>query len=177
MRGEARELATQAGRGAAGAASRRGIYLLLAACLLAAAVAVVIAVLFFSSRADGELSAQPRLQGALRPGSPGFEEALAGIHVEAARKGPARVVFTERLVELTTIVRNETGRTLRGLEVRAVMVGEDGSPLVEGSALPVPEQQTRLEPGEAMEVRVRLSRPREAREAAAHVEVTGVLFD
>jgi hypothetical protein len=53
-------------------------------------------------------------------------------------------------------VRNFTGRTITGLEVRAAVVDHDGKPVKERTVVVIPGRQADLEPNKTMKVSVML---------------------
>ena len=120
----------------------------------------------------------PRLSSALRPGEPEFEQVREQIEI-AQLLGIDQVhPFNSFAVDLTATVRNNTGRTISGLEMRGAIVDGQNSTVRERTVLVIPARQTALEPGEAIGVRVLLESLSEDSEAADIVlEVTAVRFD
>jgi hypothetical protein len=75
-------------------------------------------------------------------------------------------------------VRNETGRTVTGLELRGVILDALSTPLRERTVVVVPVRQAALEPGERINVSILLEGVSHEAGRAAHVlEVTGLRFD
>lgn len=64
--------------------------------------------------------------------------------------------MSEQVIELTTIVRNHTGRTIRGLEMRGAVFDMQRSLLSERTVVTIPARQTALEPDEVINVRIQL---------------------
>ena len=119
-----------------------------------------------------------RLEGAIRPETPGFDELSGLLVVERLVAAEARPPLNDRAVEITGTVRNATGRTVTGLELRGVILDAPSTPLRERTVVVVPARQAALEPGEAINVSILLEGVRLEAERAAHVmEVTGVRFD
>jgi hypothetical protein len=120
----------------------------------------------------------PRLSSALRPGEPEFEQVREQIEI-------AHVLGTEQIhplnslaVDLTATVRNNTGRTISGLEMRGAIVDAQNSTVRERTVVVIPSRQTALEPGEAIGVRVLLeSINKDSERADTVLEVAGVRFD
>lgn len=140
----------------------------------------VFAIIFFSSSRGGpQLGEQRRLEGGLRAGSPEFERHRKAIIIDSLERNKTRVIVTDRAVDLTTTIRNQTGRTINGLEMRGALIGNDGTPLGERIVLPVPDQQAQLEPGEAMDVHIILPRiaKTDANDSDVLIEVTAVRFE
>ena len=120
----------------------------------------------------------PRLSSALRPGEPEFEQVREQIEI-AQLLGTEQVQpFNSLAINLTATVRNNTGRTINGLEVRGGIVDAQNSTVRERTVMVIPARQTALEPGEAIGVRVLLeSISKDSDRANMVLEVTGVRFD
>ena len=120
----------------------------------------------------------PRLASALRPGEPEFEQVREQIEI-AQLLGTEQVQpFNSLAINLTATVRNNTGRTINGLEVRGGIVDAQNSTVRERTVMVIPARQTALEPGEAIGVRVLLeSISKDSDRANMVLEVTGVRFD
>ncbi len=119
----------------------------------------------------------PRLTSALRPGEAGFEQIREQIEI-AQLLGTEQIhPFNSLAVDLTATVRNNTGRTISGLEMRGAIVDAQNSTLRERTVMVIPARQTVLEPGEAIGVRVLLeSISKDSERANMVLEVTGVRF-
>ena len=121
---------------------------------------------------------EPRLEGALTPGMPGFEQLREKIVVEQLVATEAPRQLGDLAVEVRATVRNNTDRALSGLEMRGAVLGAQGSALRERTVVVVPARQTALEPGEAIGVRILLEGiSPEAERAGALMEVSSVRFD
>lgn len=125
---------------------------------------------------------EQRLDGAIRSESPEFEELSGRLVVEqlvVAAEGPRPL--SDLAVELTGTVRNTTGRTVTGLELRGVILDAMSSPVRERTVVVVPTRQSALEPGEAINVSILLEGINPEAERSVPVmpviEVTGVRFD
>ena len=120
----------------------------------------------------------PRLSSALRPGEPEFEQVREQIEI-AQLVGIEQVQpFNIRAVDLTATVRNNTGRTISGLEMRGAIINPQNSTLRERTVMVIPARQTALEPGEAIGVRVLLEGlGKDSERAGMVLEVTGLRFD
>jgi len=120
----------------------------------------------------------PRLSSALRAGEPDFEQVREQIEI-------AQLLGTEQVhplnslaVDLTATIKNNTGRTISGLEMRGAIVDAQNSTVRERTVMVIPARQTSLEPGEAIGVRVLLeSISKDSERANMVLEVTGVRFD
>src|SRR5690349_21422520 len=88
---------------------------------------------------------EPRLEGAIRRESPIFEQLSEQFVVERLAAQAARAPDTA--VEINATVRNATGRTVTGLELRGALLDATNSPLRERTVVVVPTRQSALEPG------------------------------
>lgn len=121
---------------------------------------------------------EQRLEGAIRRESPGFDELSGLLVVERPGAAEATRPLNDRAVEITGTVRNATGRTVTGLELRGAVLDAPGRPSRERTVVVVPVRQAALEPGEAIKVSILLDGVSPEAARAPHVmEVTGVRFD
>jgi hypothetical protein len=121
---------------------------------------------------------EPRLERATRSGAPEFEHWREQIVVEQLVAMEAPYPFDDTAVEMNAIVRNTTGRTISGLEMRGAVLDAQSSPVRERTVIVIPARQTALEPDEAINVRILLGGiSRDADRAGILMEVTGVHFD
>lgn len=121
---------------------------------------------------------EQRLEGAIRRESPAFDELSGLLVVEQLATAEAPQPLNDQAVEITGIVRNATGRTVTGLELRGVILDALSTPLRERTVVVVPARQAALEPGEAINVSIMLEGVSPEAERSAHVmEVTGLRFD
>ena len=126
--------------------------------VVAVVAAVAIAGLFYglmrlSGRSAGTEMA---LQGAIREGSPQFEEQRKNIVLDQPEATEAKRALGDIVMGLQTTVRNLTGKTLTGLEVRAAVVDYEGKPVKQRSVVVVPTRQPELAPNKTMQVYVSL---------------------
>ena len=90
----------------------------------------------------------------------------------------APLCIDDAAVEVTGTLRNATGRTVTGLEVRGAILDAQSTPLRERTVVVVPTKQTALEPGEAINVSILLEGiSHEAVRSGPLIEVTAVRFD
>lgn len=116
------------------------------------------------------------LAGALRAGAPEFEEHRERIVIEQPQATITAHATCNRLLELTATVRNDTGRLIKGLEMRGTVVDLQGSPVSELVAVVIPTQQTAIEPNEAIKARLLLAAALpDATSVGVRLEVTGVM--
>ena len=122
-------------------------------------------------------AAQPRLEGALRPEMPEFEQFREKILVEQLFATEAQRPLNDVAVEVRATVRNTTDRIVSGLEVRGAVLDVQMAPVRERTVVIVPTRQTAIEPGEAINVSILLEgiRP-EAERAGPVMEVTALRF-
>jgi len=143
---------------------------------VAVGAAVVIAVLFYLlMRAGGSSGAgEPTLQGAIRAGSPEFDKYKPSIVLDDAEATEAKRALGDIVMGLQTTVRNLTGKTLTGLEIRAAVVDYDGKPVKERTVVVVPDRRPDLPPNKTMTVNVMLEGMKDT-DARANIkmEVTG----
>ena len=153
--------------------------LLVAAALTSVIVLLTVGVIRLAAARPYEgRAAEQRLEGAIRPESPGFDELSELLVVEQLGAVKAQQALDDPAVEIKGTVRNATGRTVTGLELRGVMLDALSAPVRERTVVVVPLRQAALEPGEAINVSILLEGVGpEAARAAPFVEVTGVRFD
>ena len=146
--------------------------------VVAVAAAVVIALLFYLlMRAGGGRTTEPTLQGAIRAGSPQFEAYHSKIVLDDPEATEAKRALGDIVMSLQTTVRNLTGKTLNGLEIRAAVVDYQGQPVKQRTVVVVPTRQPELAPNKTMQVQVMLEGMSDA-DARANIkmEVTGFKF-
>lgn len=124
--------------------------------------------------------AQQHLEGALRAGSPEFEPAKARIGVDEPEADEGSRVVGDIVMTLRTTVRNFTGRTISGLEMRAAVVDLEGKPIKERYVIVVPnaaKNVTEMEPNKTLPVSVTIEGfTKSDVRANIQMEVTGVKF-
>ena len=119
-----------------------------------------------------------QLEDAVRPGSSEFEQAHQAITVAKPVALTSPSAFGDLVVELNTTVRNDTGRRIRGLEMHGAMLNGQGLTVAERTVIPIPAQQAVLEPGETVNVQIRLEGiSAETDRSDVKVDITGVVFD
>jgi hypothetical protein len=145
------------------------------AALITAALVIAGIMLYQMSRPSTYLRIEPQLKGAMRPGAAEFEELRGGILVEKPVGMEKLHPMNDRIIELTSTVRNNTGHTIRGLEMRGAVFDARSAVLRERTVVIIPARQTALEPEETISVRILLEdlNP-EAERAGVLMEVTGV---
>jgi len=147
--------------------------------VVAIAAALVIAVFFYfllrASNTGG--SADPVLEGAIRAGSPEWEQYHSKIFLDEPEADEAKRALGDIVMNLQTTIRNFTGRTLNGLEIRGAVVDHQGKAVKERTMVMIPIRQLELEPNRTMAVAVRLEGMKESDDRAnIWMEVTGFKF-
>lgn len=140
--------------------------------------ALVIGLIFFLLfRATGGGPTDPVLEGAIRAGSPEFDQHQSRIVLDAPEADEARRALGDIVMTLRTTVRNFTGRTLNGLEIRAAVVDHDGNPVKERTVVVIPTRQKELEPNRTLPVQMMLEGMNESDvRANIKMEVTAFRF-
>ncbi|HKE58020.1 MAG TPA: hypothetical protein VKB46_15010 [Pyrinomonadaceae bacterium] len=148
--------------------------------IVVAVVAAIVMALFFYllMRAGGKgTPREPTLQGAIRAGSPEFEQWKPKIVLDDQQADEAKRALGDIVMSLRTTVRNITGRTLDGLEIRAAVVDHQGKPVRERTVVIIPTRQAELEPNKTMAAQVMLEGMTETDDRAnILMEVTGFRF-
>jgi len=147
--------------------------------IIAIVAAVVIALFFYllMRASGGSSNAEPTLQGAIRQGSPEFEQYRSRIVLDQPEAEEAKRALGDTVMSLHTTVRNFTGRTLNGLEVRAAVVDHQGKAVKERTVVVVPTRLPELEPNKTMTVQVMLEGFSDTDDRAnIKMEVTGFKF-
>lgn len=132
---------------------------------------------YFLMRASSGITVEPTLEGAIRPGSPEFAAYASKIFVEAPEADEAKRALGDLVMNLQTTVRNFTGRTLNGLEMRGTVVDHQGKQVRQQTVVVIPTRKPELEPNHSMAVRIRLEGMTDADDRAnIKMEVTGFKF-
>lgn len=101
-------------------------------------------------------TAPPTLEGAIRPGSPDWDKYSKLIARDDPEADEAKRALGDTVMTLHTTVRNFTGRTIVGLEIRGAVVDHDGKPVKERTVVVIPGRQSELEPNKTMKVSMML---------------------
>ena len=152
---------------------------LLAAIITAAIVLLTLGVMRMAlSQTVEKQIPVPRLEGLIRPGMPEFGKLREMIVLDHLVAGESTRSLDDSVVEVGATVRNATGRTISGLEIRAALLDSQLFSVSERTVLIVPARQTVIEPGEAIKVRMMLEGVGPAaRRVTPLMEVTGIGFD
>ncbi len=152
--------------------------------LLAAAITALIAMLTASlyyvamTQSAVKSDAEPRLEWTLQSGQPEFEEFRQQIAIEQLVGIEKVHPFDTLAVAMTATVRNNTGRTISGLELRGAILDSNSSSVRERTVVLIPVRQKILESGEAINTRILLeSIHKDSDRAHLVLEVTAMRFD
>lgn len=146
--------------------------------VVAVAAAVVIALFFYLlMRAGGSGGGDPRLQGAIRPGSAEFEQYKSQIVYDDPEAYESPRALGDIVMSLKTTVRNLSNKTLNGLEMRAVVVDHQNQPVKERTLIIIPTRQPELAPNKTLDVSITLEGFKETDDRAnIKMEITGLKF-
>lgn len=101
-------------------------------------------------------AAAPTLQGAVRPGTPDWEKYSKLIVLDEPEADEAKRALGDTVMSLHATVRNLTGRTITGLEIKGAVVDHDGRPVKERSIVVIPGKQSELDPNKTMKAALML---------------------
>ena len=117
------------------------------------------------------------MEGAIRAGAPEFGQYRSRIVLDEPEADEARRALGDIVMGIHTTVRNFTGRSLNGLEIKAAVVDHQGKTVKERTVIVVPTKQVELEPNKTMFVRVMLEGMSESDDRARiKMEITGFRF-
>jgi hypothetical protein len=147
--------------------------------IVAIGAAVVIAIVFglLMWLVSTGPSPENALQGAIRPGSPQFEQNKPNIVLDSIDAWEAKRPLGDTTMSLKTTVRNLTGKTLIGLEIKGSVVDYEGKPVKEKTLVFVPTKQPELPANKTMQVQMMLDGMKDTDvRANVKMEVTGFKF-
>ena len=148
------------------------------AVLLTAAIALLAAGIYYVTHPVVSTNVEPALESALYTGQPEFEQIREQIAIEQLVGNEKVHPLNNLAVEITALVKNNTGRKISGLEMRGAIRDTQNSVVRERTVLIIPARQTILEADEAINVRILLeSIDKDSDRAHAVMEVTGIRFD
>lgn len=128
----------------------------LIAALTAAVLAVVAVIALLSLKPSAVQVEQEALEGAFREGSPEFQtytkRIVAETNEDATTKSPTAMGTV--MMSIGGNIRNFTGKTLTGLELKVGVVDPFGELLRERDIIVIPKQRESLENNQTMPVRV-----------------------
>ena len=132
--------------------SRRTV--LIGVSLIAALVVAGLIFLLLRAGQGQNPGAPPRLEGALRAGSPEFEQYKGRVVLDPPEAFEGARTVGDMWMQLETTVRNFTGRSIDGLELTGTVVDPTGAPVRERTVVFIPGQQSELENNKTMKVRL-----------------------
>ena len=107
---------------------------------LIAALLVAGLIVFLKTRPEPKPAVvlDQRLEGGLRAGSPDFEKYRNSIKLDVPEAEYSDTVAGGMQMTLATTVRNFTGRTINGLEMKGTVTDLDGKPIKERTMVVIP---------------------------------------
>ena len=143
--------------------------------VVAVIAAVVIGGFFYLlMRQTAAPEAPATLADGIRAGSPEFEQYRPKIALDKPEAIQSTNVLGGFQMTLETTIRNFTGRTITGLEIRAAVLNSEGGVLRERTIVVIPAKRAELEPNKTMFVTVPISQLKETDDRASlWMEVTG----
>jgi hypothetical protein len=141
-----------------------------------AALLSLLCVVFLAGCGGGasNQNATPQLT---RAGAPDFEKYQQLIKVDDLVADESTRAVGDIIMIFQATIRNFTGRTLNGLEVRVAVVDLEGKPVKERTLFLIPNQKPELENNQTMKAQARLEGiSKNATRANIKMEVTGFSF-
>jgi hypothetical protein len=112
-----------------------------------------------------------------RAGGADFEKNRALIKIDDIEATESARAVGDIVMTFFGTVRNFTGRTLSGLEIRVAVVDLEGKPVKERTLMVIPNQKTELDNNQTMKVQALLEGiSKNATRANLKMEVTGYSF-
>ena len=150
--------------------SRRTLIIFVAAF----AAAFIAAFFYLLLRNTATPTPPPTLAGAIRAGSPDFEKYKKLIVLDEIEADEAKRALGDTVMTLHATVRNFTGRTITGLEIKGAVVDHDGKPVKERTTVVIPTRQAELDPNKTMKASIMLEGFTDSDDRAnIKMEVTG----
>ena len=140
--------------------------------------AIVLGTIFyFLMRASSGIRVQPTLAGAIRAGSPEFEQYKSKIVLDEPQAEQANRALGDIVMTIFSNARNFTGKTINGLEVKGMVVDHQGKPINENTVVVIPTLQPELENNHTRPFQIRLEGMTDKDDRAnIRVEITGFTF-
>ena len=150
--------------------SRRTLIIFVAAF----AAAFIAAFFYLLMRNAAAPTPPPTLAGAIRAGAPDFEKYSKLIVLDEVEADEAKRALGDTVMSLHATVRNFTGRTITGLEIKGAVVDHSGKPVKERTMVVIPGRQSELDPNKTMKVSIVLEGFTDSDDRAnIKMEVTG----
>lgn len=147
--------------------------------IVAIAAAIVIALFFYLLMRAGSSGGgpAPTLQGAIRPGSPEFDQYKTQVVMDDPEATESKRPLGDIVMTLKTTVRNLSGKTLIGLEMRGAVVDHQGKAVKEKTLVVVPGRVREIPPNKTMDVPILLEGMTDTDDRAnIKMEITGLKF-
>ena len=93
-----------------------------------------------------------RLENSIRPGSPDWDKYSKLIALDDPEADESKRALGDWVMTLRTTVRNFTGKTIVGLEMRGIVVDHDNKPVKERTLVIIPGRRDELAPNKTMQV-------------------------
>jgi hypothetical protein len=155
--------------------TRRTIFI-----VVALGSALLVAGLVYLATRPASRTGEARLEGAMRPDSKEFEPFRERLLVEFNADEQATQAdrpLGDVVITMNPTVRNFTGRTIDGLELRAVGLDLSGNVVKERHIIAVPARQAELAPNKTLTVPITFEGiKKENVPASLKVELSGVKF-
>ena len=152
--------------------------IVMVAALVTTVIAVLAAGIYYVTQPIVTPNLAPALERALYSGQPEFEQFREQIVIEQVVGKEKVHPLNSLAVEITAVVKNNTGRKISGLEMRGAIRDARNSTVRERTVVVIPARQTILEPDEAINVRILVeSIDKDSDRAHAVMEVTAIRFD
>jgi hypothetical protein len=146
-------------------------------------VVAVIAAVFIGGffylllRKTVSVSQAPKLENAVRPGSPDWDTYQKRIALDDPEADEAKRALGDIVMTLRTTARNFTGRTIDGLEMRAAVVDHQNQVVRERTLVIIPGRRDELAPNKTMSVAINVEGFTDSDDRAnIKMEVTGFRF-
>jgi hypothetical protein len=115
-----------------------------------------------------------RLENSVRPGSPDWDKYSKLITLDEPEADESPRALGDIVMTVKTTVRNLTGRTITGLEMRASVVDHQGQVVRDHTLVIIPGRKNELEPYKTLHVGINVDGFKEADDRAnIKMEVTG----
>jgi hypothetical protein len=126
----------------------------------------------------GRATPPVRLEGAIRPGSPDWNQYSQFIIRDEPEADEAKRALGDTVMTLRTTVRNFTKKMINGLELRAAVVDQQGKPVKERTVVVIPSGlQPELAPNKTVAVQVLLDGMKDTDDRAnIKMEITAFRF-
>lgn len=157
-------------------ATRRKVFIIMGI----GAALVLAGLVFLITRPTTSNVTEARLESAIRAGEPSFEKVREQVVLDSKEASESPRAVGDVVMFLQATVRNFTGRTINGLEVRGAIVDSAGNPVRERTVIVLPSgqtAQTEIEPNKTLPVRIMLEGFKKSDDRADfRMELTGVRF-